>query len=320
MVHDKTVGIVIPAYNEENLIGKVLETMPDFVDFMFVVNDGSKDRTEEVIKSLQVHDPRIILINNETNQGLGQSLINGYLAARDAGVDTVAVMAGDAQMSPADLPKLLDPIVTGEVDYIKGNRLLRDDVVYRMPRYRYLGNNVLTLLTKFATGYWHIIDPQCGYTAISKKALAIIPIERMTKGYGYNADILNMLNLNNFRVQDVEVEPVYGEEQSKIKLRSYVPRVSWLLLRLFIRRLVHKYLVREFHPLIFFYAFSFINGFIFAIPLSIRFFYLFFKLGIVPSTTLILLNSTISFSLFSAFFAMWMDMEDNRRLNARGEP
>ena len=314
MFNNKTICVVVPAYNEEMLISKTLTTMPSFVDAIIVVNDGSSDRTQEIIASLQKTDSRIILINHNPNQGLGQSLITGYLRAREEGFDVVAVMAGDAQMSPDDLPAVVEPITLGKCDYVKGNRLLRDDVVGRMPMYRYIGNSFLTFLTKFSTGYWHVIDPQCGYTAISKNALARIPIQDMIKGYGYNAHILNMLNLNNFKVADVEVEPVYGDEKSKIKLRNYIPVVSKLLIRLFFKRLLHKYVVREFHPLILFYFLSFFNMFVLSIPLSIRFFYLYFQLGVAPSTTLIILNFSVSMAFFSLFFAMWLDMEDNKRL------
>lgn len=316
MIEGKTIGIVIPAYNEERLIGRVFDTMPDFVDRMFAVNDCSRDRTGEIIDAYAKKDPRIVPIHHDVNMGLGQSVIDGYLKARDYGVDVAAVMDGDAQMSPDDLVRIVGPVVSGDADYVKGNRLLHEDVFERMPRYRFLGNSVLTLLTKFATGYWHIIDPQCAYAAISKRVLARIPIEQMTKGYGYNADILNMLNLRNYRICDVGVEPIYGDAQSNIKLRSYVPRVSWLLLRLFMKRLFRKYLVREFHPLIFFYLFSFFNGMIVALPMMIRFIYFFATTGEVPPTTLLLLMFSVSFAFFSLFFAMWLDMEDNRKLIA----
>ena len=316
MYNSKTVGVIVPAYNEEKLIGRVLETMPEFVDKIIVVNDASKDDTLKIVQMFKQKDPRIHIISHESNAGLGRSLIDGYLYARKNGIDIAAVMAGDAQMFPGDLENVIRPIVERRADYVKGNRLLHEDVIERMPRHRFIGNSILTLLTKFATGYWHIIDPQCGYTAINKKALLRIPIERMTSGYGYNADILNMLNLNNFSVGDVEVMPVYGEEQSKIKLSSYIPKVSCLLLRLFIKRLYFKYFVREFHPLIFFYIFSFLNILFLGLPLMVRFFYLYFSLGIAPTTTLIVLLNAISMGLLSLFFGMWMDMESNRDLKA----
>jgi glycosyltransferase involved in cell wall biosynthesis len=314
MYKDHTVAVVVPAYNEELLIGRVIETMPVFVDAMIIVDDCSSDRTNEIIRKYQEADPRVQLLTHETNRGLGQTLIDGYHAAYAAGYEIIAVMAGDAQMSPDDLPAIVDPIATGHAHYTKGNRLLRDEVIDRMPRYRFLGNSLLTLLTKFATGYWHIIDPQCGYTAISRAALGRIPIDEMTKGYGYNADILNMLNLQNMPVADVEVEPIYGEEQSKIKLGRYTVNTSLLLLRLFRKRLWRKYLVRQFHPLVFFYLFFLVSSLFLALPLSVRFFVFFLREGVVPATTLILLTFTSTMAFFSLFFAMWLDMEDNRRL------
>jgi glycosyltransferase involved in cell wall biosynthesis len=316
MLDGKTIGVVIPAFNEELLIGRVLDTMPEFVDRMFVINDASKDRTGEIIDDYASRDARIQPIHHAANAGLGQSLIDGYVAARTERVDVVAVMAGDAQMAPDDLEHVVRPIADGIADYVKGNRLLRDEVIGRMPRHRFIGNNVLTLLTKFATGYWHIIDPQCGYTAISREALAVIPIEKMIKGYGYNADILYLLNMSNFSVLDVEVEPVYGDEKSKIKLKSYVPRVSKLLLFLFMRRIFKKYMVREFHPLFMLYGFAAFNTGFCAL-MAARFLWLYTKLGVAPSTTLILMMFSFSFAIFSLTFAMWMDMEDNKKLNPR---
>jgi glycosyltransferase involved in cell wall biosynthesis len=315
----KTVGVVVPAYNEEKLIGRTLETMPALVDRVIVVNDCSRDRTREIILESASRDPRILLLDHEKNRGLGQSLIDGYLKSLELGMEVIAVMAGDAQMDPADLPAVVGPVAEGKADYVKGNRLLREDTGQSMPRFRYFGNSLLTLLTKFATGYWHVIDPQCGYTALSRKALASIPIREMVRGYGYNAHLLNMLNLRNFRVRDTEVRAVYGAEKSRIKKRKYIPAVSWLLLRLWLRRIWRKYLIREFHPLIFFYLLSFICLVLVALPMFVRLVVLWIQLGEMPDTTLIILLFSIMLGLMAFFFGMWMDMEDNRRLCIRDE-
>ena len=314
MFEGKTLGIVIPCYNEQELIGQVLETMPSFVDRMFVINDCSTDKTKEKILKYVEKDPRILLIDHDANRGLGQSLIDGYKSAIKENIDVIAVMAGDAQMSPNDLPAVVGPVARGEVDYTKGNRLLRKDVVGRMPRYRYYGNAVLTMLSKFATGYWKLIDPQSGYTAISLRALKEIPIDTMIKGYGYNAHLLHMLNLSNYKVRDVEIEPIYGREVSSIKLASYIRSVSWLLVKLFTRRLMYKYLIREFHPLVFFYAFGMLNGLL-SLVLALRFLLLYFTQGETPHTTLILLSLTANMASLNIFFGIWMDMEDNRSLS-----
>lgn len=315
MLNSKSIGVVIPAYNEGKLINKVMDTMPDFVDYMIIVNDGSKDETKSQIEEKALCDSRIVLLNHETNKGLGQTLIDGYLRTVEMEIDVVAVMAGDAQMDPDDLENVVMPIVNGEADYVKGSRLLVNGVKEKMPKYRFIGNNILTLLTKFATGYWHVIDPQCGYTAISHEALSEIPIDEMIKGYGYNAHILYMLNMSNFTVKDVKVKPVYGEEKSKIKLGRYIRRVSILLCRLFFSRIFKKYMLIDFNPAAMFYLLAFL-----CLPLAvifgIRMLVIFIATLLMPNTTLILFVFTSLMGIQSLFFAMWMDMEDNRRLRA----
>lgn len=305
------IGVVVPAYNEEELILETLGGMPEWMDRIFVVNDASRDRTLELIRGRQKEDPRVEIINHETNKGLGQSLIDGYVAAAKSDVDVTVVMAGDNQMHPGDLPTLLDPIVENGFDYVKGNRLLHQNVG-SMPRHRFFGNAVLTILTKFATGYYSLMDPQCGYTAIRNKTLRAIPIEEMTKGYGYNADILNMLNIQRFRVTDVEVRPVYDREKSKIKLWKYIPKTSAILIRLFFRRLWQRYVVVDFHPLVLFYAFAFFNVVAIMIPFIFRFFYMWATVGELPRTTLVVLISTFLVTFQSILFAIWMDMDYNR--------
>ena len=306
------IGVVVPAYNEELLIPETLDNIPDFVDRIFVINDGSKDRTLPVITEKQNQDQRIALINHEKNQGLGQSLINGYLQSLSSDIDITAVMAGDNQMHPDDLPKMLDKIIDENYDYVKGNRLLHQDIK-AMPLYRLLGNSVLTLLTKFATGYYFVMDPQCGYTAIHNRALAQIPISKMITGYGYNADILCMLNIKNFRVADIEVRPIYDREVSKINVWKYIPRIIILLNRLFFRRLWSKYIVRDFHPLVLFYLFSFFNTLVILIPFSIRFMYMYIQFNELPKTTLSILTFTFLITFQSILFAIWMDMDYNSR-------
>lgn len=315
MLNNKSIGVLVPAYNEEKLIGRVITTMPDFVDKIIVINDGSTDHTKSIVQGFQENIPSyFILINHENNQGVGKSLIDGYLESLKLDLDIIAVMAGDAQMDPNDLINVVKPIIEETADYVKGNRLLGFNTFEIMPKYRFIGNSFLTFLTKFATGYWHIIDPQCGYTAISKNALKSIDISKLIRGYGYTGHILNMLNLANAKVIDVEVKPIYGEEKSKIKLRSYIPTVGYLLLKLYLDRMFYKYLVRDFHPLVFFYFFSFVNIVLISFPLIIRFFYLYSKYGTAPTTTLMIFTFTFMMGFFSFFFGMWLDMEENKRL------
>lgn len=315
VIDGKTIGVVIPAYNERGIIRKVFETMPAFVDYMITINDCSKDDTLQIIKEYMTEDDRIVLIDHPENKGLGQSLIDGYLKAIEMKIDVTAVMAGDGQMAPEDLISVVQPIVDGTADYTKGYRLTADNVKQVMPRYRYVGNMMLTLLTKFATGYWHVIDPQCGYTAISLKAISSIPIETMTKRYGYNADILNMLNLKNFKVKDVAVQPIYGEEKSKIKLYKYIPTTSILLLKLFFKRLRLKHMLTDFNPFALFYFAAMLCGLV-SIVFGIRILVVFFTQWLMPSTSLIIWVFFTIMCVQFLFFGMWMDMEANKELRA----
>jgi len=313
MYKEHIIAVVIPAYNEGLLIIKTLEGIPEFVDKIFVVEDKSTDDTLAKIKKKKENDPRIEVIKHNKNKGLGQSLIDGYVISKKSDADITAIMAGDNQMSPEDLPNLLDKIIINNYDYVKGNRLLYDGVKESMPKYRFFGNAILTILTKFATGYFFLMDPQCGYTVIRNDCLKKIPIEKMSKGYGYNADILCMLNIRSFKVADCEVKPVYGKEKSKIKLWKYIPKTSFLLIRLFFRRLWKRYVVLDFHPLVLFYLFSLFNMIFLIIPFLIRFFYMYKKYDQLPKTTLTILIFTLLMTFQSILFAIWMDMDYNKK-------
>jgi glycosyltransferase involved in cell wall biosynthesis len=307
------IAVVIPAYNEGDLISETLSGIPQFVDTMYVVHDGGTDDTLFRIQDFQGTDGRVVLINHEVNKGLGQSLIDGYVASAESDNDITVVMAGDNQMDPDDLPALLDKLTDEGFDYVKGNRLLHHEVYEKMPKLRLVGNTILTFMTKFATGYFFMMDPQCGYTAIRNKILRQIPIQSMVKGYGYNADILCMLNIRGFKVTDSEVRPVYGREKSKIKLFKYIFKTGGLLFRLFFRRLWQRYIVLDFHPLVLFYLFAFFNSIIILIPFTIRFFLMYYRYGEVPKTTLTILMFTLLITLQSILFAIWMDMDYNKK-------
>ncbi|NPV05210.1 MAG: glycosyltransferase family 2 protein [Syntrophaceae bacterium] len=314
MYRGKSVAAVVPSYNEETQIGKVIETMPAFVDHIVIVNDASRDRTAAVVEEYQKHDGRVVLINHEVNQGVGGAIATGYKWARDRGADVAVVMAGDGQMAPEDLPNLLDPVVSGEVDYSKGNRLFTGEAFKEIPKVRYFGNAALSFLTKIASGYWHIADSQTGYTAISKKALQTIDWDQMYKRYGQPNDLLVRLNLYRFKVRDVPVKPVYNVgEISRLKVRKVLFTISWLLVKLFLWRMKEKYIVRDFHPLIFFYMLGFV---LFGLSgvLFIRLIYLWITLGFAPELTAIAWMFSFGLGLQCLFFAMWFDMEYNKDL------
>ena len=315
MLKGKTIGVVVPAYNEETLIGRVIEMMPDFIDHIVIVDDCSKDRTAEVVSSYSAQKPdRVSLLRHGQNEGVGGAIATGYKWCRDHNLDVAVVMAGDAQMDPEDLPALLDPVLNNEVDYCKGNRLISGEAWAQIPRIRYLGNAALSMLTKIASGYWHVADSQTGYTAINKKALRAIDWDKMYKRYGQPNDLLVRLNVFNFRVRDVEIKPVYGiGEKSGVKPFRMIPRLSRLLLKLFLWRMKEKYIIRDFHPLVLFYALSF-SLFLISIPLLARLLWLWWSTGNIPPMNALALLFVGVVGFQTLFFAMWFDMEYNRHL------
>ena len=314
MFKDKSICVVVPAYNESSQIGKVIETMPDFVDKIVVIDDASKDDTVNIVRQYQSKIGKIEIIEHETNQGVGAAISAGYKWARDNDYAVTAVMAGDGQMDPAELEKIVNPVVEGSTDYVKGNRLFYGDAWNMIPHYRYLGNSFLSLMTKIASGYWHIADSQSGYTAISLIALKRINLDKIYSDYGMPNDLLIKLNQHDFRVRDVHIKPVYNVgETSGIKISRVVPRISWILFKGFWRRLFFKYVIRDFHPLIFFYALSFIL-LTSSIPLAIRLFYIWAKAGDIPDMNALALIFTLISGLQTLFFGMWFDMEYNKNL------
>jgi glycosyltransferase involved in cell wall biosynthesis len=314
MYRDNIVCVVIPAYNEQLLIASTVNGIPEYVDHIVVVDDASKDNTVSIVRDLTEKNAKVHLIALPQNGGVGVAIRTGYIWCRDNDIDIAVVMAGDGQMDPADLPALLDPVVEGRTDYAKGNRLVTGEAWKKIPHVRYIGNSALTLLTKIASGYWHVTDSQTGYTAINKKALKMIPLEEIYPRYGMPNDLLVTLNIYNFRVSDVPVNPIYGiGEKSGIRIGRVIFSLSFLISRLFVRRMVQKYVIRDFHPLIFFYLLGFLL-FLVDVPLIVRLFWVWGATGSIPPINAL----TVVFCTFLAFqsflFAMLFDMESNRDL------
>jgi glycosyltransferase involved in cell wall biosynthesis len=311
----KKICVVIPAYNEEKLITKVLDDLPQFVDWAVVVDDRSRDRTAHRVKTYRgKFAGKVKLVTLDKNSGVGKAIGRGYKEALSLRADVVVVMAGDNQMDPADLPAIVDPIIEGAADYTKGNRLFMGGAWHLIPKIRYLGNSFLSLLTKIASGYWHVADSQSGYTAISREMLSRIDIDDIYPRYGMPNDLLIKLNIAGARVADVPVRPVYNiGEKSGIRLYKVIPTITCLLIRGFISRMVKKYVIYDFHPLVFFYAMGLVLT-----PVGLVFgLYLFvvrlLGFGVAPTSALFAAFLFIS-GLQSLFFAMWFDMEYNKSL------
>jgi glycosyltransferase involved in cell wall biosynthesis len=312
MLEGKHVGVVVPAHDEEALIGETLGGIPAFVDRVVVVDDGSRDATAERARSFG--DERVEVVVHDRNRGVGAAIVTGYRRALEEDLDIVCVMAADNQMDPGDLAMLVLPVARGELDYAKANRLFTGQAWKLIPRTRYLGNAVLSMLTKIASGYWHIADSQSGYTAISSAMLAQLDLDRVYTGYGFPNDLLVHLNVWNARVRDFPSRPVYGVgERSGIRYHRVVPRISWLLLRDFFWRLGQKYVIRDFHPLVFFYAFGFLAT---IAGLVLGFIELGYRIAgnqVSVGTVVLIALLLISGSQFT-LFAMWFDMESNKDL------
>lgn len=364
MIGIVTVAVVVPAYNEESQIGTVIETMPDFVDRIVIVDDCSNDNTQDklaqfigskhdegwklpqkskiesnfhneadiILERLNKEeismftpatmvredpDKRIVIIRNERNAGVGQAIARGYKWCKDNDIGCTAVMAGDAQMDPAELMDICVPVVRDGVDYVKGNRLSHGSARTFIPKTRFFGNSVLSLLTKAASGYWRVSDTQTGYTAISLSALNSVKLYEIYPRYGMPNDMLVKLNIAGCTLREVPIKPVYRVgENSKMKISKVIPRIFWLLLKSFVKRLWTKYFLNDFHPLFILYNLSGLL-YLLCIPFAIRIIQYLGGGGISGERPV--LNSLMFMFLFvsasqSLLFAMWMDIQDNERL------
>jgi glycosyltransferase involved in cell wall biosynthesis len=312
VLEGKRVAVVVPAHDEEGLIAGTLAEIPPFVDRIYVVDDASGDATAD--RARDGGDSRVELIRHERNEGVGAAIVTGYRRALEEGIDVTCVMAGDGQMDPADLETLAGAVARGEVDYAKANRLVTGQAWNLIPRSRYLGNAVLSLLTKIASGYWHIADSQSGYTAIARDMLAQLDLDRLYRRYGFPNDMLVSLNVWNARVRDFPSRPIYNVgERSGIRLGRVVPAISWLLLRRFFWRLGEKYVIRDFHPLVFFYALGILLTSIGLVLGVVETALRIAGNDLTPASVILVALLLISGTQFM-LFAMWFDMESNKDL------
>jgi glycosyltransferase involved in cell wall biosynthesis len=312
VVDGKTLAVVVPAHNEEDLIRQTLGGMPSIVDRIYVVDDASPDGTSGQVEAHRAADPRVVLIRHAQNGGVGRAIVSGYKAALEERMDLVAVMAADNQMEPADLPVLAGAVARGECDYAKANRLVTGEAFRQIPKVRYFGNAILSLLTKMASGYWRVADSQSGFTVISRQALATLDLDALYPRYGFPNDLLVRLNVDGRRVRDYPSRPIYGVgERSGIRLWKVVPTIALLLFRRFWWRLWARYVVRDFHPLVFFYLFGTVLS---VLGTALGLFVVYRRLdghAITPATVVLVALMVIS-GFQSLFFAMWFDMEYNR--------
>jgi glycosyltransferase involved in cell wall biosynthesis len=321
---DNTAAIVIDYINKQKPVQSIINNNAGNI------YENKYNRAENLLKEKQQTDmgyyipseitnaspdsDRVILINNLKNGGVGAAIARGYKWCLDHSIDCTASMDGDGQMDPAELKSICQPIVSEEVDCVKGNRLIHGSAPMIIPKTRYIGNAILSILTKIASGYWHISDTQCGYRALSLAALNSIKLHDIYKSYGMPNDILIKLNIAFCTLKEVKIKPVYNiGETSKMKVHKVIPRISWLLFKSFFKRLWIKYLFRDFHPLFLLYHFAFIVG-IFTIPYAFKIISIIISGGSVSPATMLAFFFLFTSSFQSLLFAMWMDIQDNERL------
>ena len=317
MIGDKKIAVIMPAYNEELLIEKSIDSVPNEVSKIIVINDKSKDQTKEIVENKIRSNQKIVLINNKKNYGVGYSIVEGYKKAYDLDCDIAVVMPGDAQALPEDFYNLIDPVVKGSVDYTKGNRLKFKGVSNIMPKHRFFGNTLLTLLTKFASGYYHIMDPQMGYTALNLKIFPYLELTKLIKRYGYPGHLLYILNLSDAKVADVEVKPHYGEEKSGIKLLTFIPKLVYLLIKLFFSRVFKKLIFENLSPAGISYLFSFLILFVGIPLLSQRAISRYLNSGYIPELTFMALTSVVILFFIFFLFGVLFDVQENKELHSK---
>lgn len=243
MLHNRKIGVIVPAYNEEKLIVTTLMGIPSYVDTVVVIDDKSKDNTVNNVKEFLEQNNKIVLLLHEKNQGVGGAIVTGLKYCISKECDIFAVMAGDNQMDAEYLEALIMPIIENKADFTKGNRLAKNHWK-GMSIFRYIGNKILSFLTNIVSGYWNIQDPQNGYVAFSKSCLESIDLDKLEKRYQFENDIMIKANVSDIRMKNVLIPARYGEEISHINYFTFIFKTSFFLIYSFLWRIWNKYLKR----------------------------------------------------------------------------
>jgi len=247
-MHDNlSIAVVIPTYKAEKHLRQVIEGLPSLVDHVVVVDDKCPQNSGEIAREMSEEDKRIIVVKHEINQGVGGAVVTGYQKALELNCDIVIKMDADDQMDPNYIPNLIQPVAEGLAGYAKGNRFVDFNALRAMPKFRLIGNSALSFLVKACSGYWNMMDPTNGYTAISKSTLEKIHLDKLAKRYFFETDMLIRLNIQNAIVKDVPIPARYGEEESSLSIRNTMSRFPVLLLKGLIKRFILKYLIYDFN-------------------------------------------------------------------------
>jgi dolichol-phosphate mannosyltransferase len=252
MYKSKRIGVVIPAYKVKEFLSEVVLSLPEFIDDIIVVNDACPIQSYTAIDSLS----KVNIIHLEKNQGVGGAVLAGYQEALKSSCDIVVKVDGDGQMDTSKIVSLIEPIIAEKADYTKGNRFRDFEKIKQMPLIRFIGNSCLSLIMKFVSGYWSIMDPTNGFTAVSLPVLKELNLNKIAKRYFFESDMLINLNIYNFRVKDIPIPAIYGDENSSMNIKLILLQFPLKLLKGFFKRITLKYLVLDFNVVFIFYIFS----------------------------------------------------------------
>lgn len=240
------VTVVIPCFRVRQQILDVLARMGPEVARIFVVDDACPEGTADLVER-DCRDTRVVVVRHSENQGVGGALVTGYRAALGDGAEIVVKVDGDGQMDPAFIPTLIRSIVAGRADYAKGNRFYDLELLRAMPRVRLFGNALLSLVSKVASGYWDVMDPTNGYTAIHRTALAELPLDKLDRGYFFESDMLFRLYTIRAVVRDVPMPATYAGETSSLRIGRVAASFPLKYLRAATKRFFYSYFLRDFN-------------------------------------------------------------------------
>ena len=243
MLDNKIISIVIPCYKVRKHLGKVTDSIPGYVDNIFVIDDCCPEESFKVVES----DSRVIIIHHNENQGVGGAVVTGYKEALKVGSDFVVKVDGDNQMDLDYLIDLIDPLLMDKADYTKGNRFSDFSSLKKMPKIRLFGNSVLSFMVKASSGYWNIMDPTNGYTVITKKALNGLDFDLLAKRYFFESDMLIKLNIESCVVKDIPIPARYNDEESSLNISKVIVQFPFSLLSGLTKRIFYKYFIYDFN-------------------------------------------------------------------------
>lgn len=249
MYRNFRVAAILPCYNEEKLIGKTIETMPDFVDTIIAVDDKSTDNTWSIVRDIAKKNKRVKAIHHTVNTGIGGAYITGFTYSLEHDIDLVFTMAGDAQCNQNYMANMIDTLLHNDVDYVKANRFVHLEELKQMPTFRRVGNTFITILTKFSSGYYSIFDSQNGYGVFKKKTLVNLPFEHIGRRYDYENTLLIALAIMGAKIKDEPVPAIYGDETSTIPVFTTSMRALKVVWKGFWKRIYYKYILINFHPI-----------------------------------------------------------------------